>query len=116
MKLGWSPEIIAGRIKDLKKIPSVSYEAIFQYIYLEAPSLIGYLPRRHKKHFPKNQYRKSKRSLNSNKKAITERSEDVNNKTSFGHIKNRLNNRPRKCTGFQTPIEVFRKQYSVLAA
>ncbi|MEI8640492.1 IS30 family transposase, partial [Pseudoalteromonas sp. Hal099] len=33
LKLGWSPEIIAGRIKFDKTLPSVSHEAIYQYIY-----------------------------------------------------------------------------------
>jgi IS30 family transposase len=85
LKLGWSPEIIAGRLKELKNIPSVSYEAIYQYVYLEASSLIGYLARRHKSRYPKNQYRKPKRSLIPNKIAISERPENIDHRDSIGH-------------------------------
>src|SRR3989339_169655 len=53
----WSPEIIAGRIKTKTSLPSISTEAIYQWIYSDAPHLIGYLVRSHKTRWPK---RKSK--------------------------------------------------------
>jgi IS30 family transposase len=49
LKLGWTPEIMAGRIKLDETLPNLSHEAIYQYIYKENPSLIVYLPRQHKK-------------------------------------------------------------------
>jgi IS30 family transposase len=30
----WSPEMIAGRIKMEQKLPSISHESIYQYIYI----------------------------------------------------------------------------------
>jgi IS30 family transposase len=47
---GWSPELIAGRITHhLKNLPSISAEAIYQWIYAERPDLIGSLVRAHPK-------------------------------------------------------------------
>ena len=37
---GWSPEIISGRLKKKKQF-IVSHEAIYQWIYKEAPHLMG---------------------------------------------------------------------------
>ncbi len=85
LKLGWTPELIAGRLTELKNIPSVSHEAIYQYIYLEAPVLIGHLARKHKRRYPKSQCRKPKRSNIPNRISISERPEDVNNRLSIGH-------------------------------
>lgn len=60
LKIGWSPEQIAGRMK-LEGIGSISHEAIYQYIYARVhrggngtmkpgyPDLRVYLKRRHKK-------------------------------------------------------------------
>lgn len=60
LKIGWSPEQIAGRMK-LEDIGSISHEAIYQYIYARVyrggngtmrpgyPDLRVYLKRRHKK-------------------------------------------------------------------
>ena len=60
MKLGWSPEQIAGRMK-IEQVGSISHEAIYQYIYAHVyrggngymrpgkEDLRPYLARRHKK-------------------------------------------------------------------
>jgi len=50
---GWTPELIAGRLKQQRLLPAVCHEAIYQYIYQVAPQLIGYLPRHHLKRKPK---------------------------------------------------------------
>ena len=56
---GWTPEVIAGRIKRQGHLPSVCHEAIYQYIYKIAPDLIRSLPRQHPKRKPKRPYRKT---------------------------------------------------------
>ena len=42
--IGWTPELIAGRISLDIAGESISHEAIYQYIYEEERSLIGFLP------------------------------------------------------------------------
>jgi len=56
--IGWSPELIAGRIS--KDLPGsrISHETIYQYIYDYAPYLIGCLARRHRKRREKGRNRK----------------------------------------------------------
>ena len=53
----WSPKIIAGRLKRQGKDYACS-ESIYQWIYREAPHLIGFLPRTH----PKRRQRRFKRA------------------------------------------------------
>lgn len=84
LKLGWSPEIIAGRLKLQNEIPRVSYEAIYQYIYKEATDLIEFLPRKHKKRKKKYPNRKNKVPI-SHKVSILDRPEHINNRLEIGH-------------------------------
>jgi transposase, IS30 family len=51
LKRGWSPEIVAGRLKRDHGQSIVSYETIYRWIYAEAPYLIGQLVRQHPKRF-----------------------------------------------------------------
>jgi IS30 family transposase len=47
---GWSPELIAGRLKkEHPQWPTISHEAIYQWIYSERRDLVGYLVRAHPK-------------------------------------------------------------------
>ena len=59
LHLGWTPELIAGRLKFHSHLPSVCHESIYQYIYGVAPDLIASLPRYHPKRKPKRPYRKT---------------------------------------------------------
>lgn len=45
----WSPEMIAGRIRGFGWDETISYEAIYQYVYTEARELIPFLTRSHRK-------------------------------------------------------------------
>lgn len=47
----WSPEIIAGRLAREKGFRVISHEAIYQWIYRDAPHLIRCLPRHHFKRY-----------------------------------------------------------------
>jgi len=85
LKLGWSPEQIAGRIAMDQPMSSISHEAIYQYIYHEAKDLIGYLARRHRKRYRMCYLRKPKASLIPNRILIIERPEEVNQRRVFGH-------------------------------
>ena len=59
LPLGWTPELIAGRLKRQDELPTVCHESIYQYIYCRAPHLIESLPRHHAKRKPKRPYRKT---------------------------------------------------------
>lgn len=82
---GWSPEQIAGRLKYHYANASISHEAIYQWIYLEAPELIGYLARRHRRRRIKGNKRKNKKSSIPNRISINERPESANLRTEVGH-------------------------------
>jgi IS30 family transposase len=48
LESGWSPELIAGRLKHLRPdLPPISHEAIYQWIYRHRPDLVVYLARAH---------------------------------------------------------------------
>ncbi len=73
LKTGWSPEIIAGRIKIDKPTLSISHEAIYQYLYSERRDLIGYLVRAYKKRQKRGYSRKHKKAHIPNIIRISER-------------------------------------------
>jgi len=84
LKLGWSPEIIAGRSRQVNTIETVSHESIYQFIYKVASHLIQLLPRQHKKRKKKYPTRK-KPSQFKQRTNISERPEAINNRSEFGH-------------------------------
>jgi len=84
LKVGWSPEIISGRLHYDLTLPKLSHESIYQYIYKESPDLIKYLPRHHKRRRKRIPYRKA-RSMIYKKTLITERPDKINNRNEFGH-------------------------------
>jgi transposase, IS30 family len=49
LRRGWSPELIAGRLRRLRPTQTVSYEAIYQWVYAEARVLIPCLLRHHRR-------------------------------------------------------------------
>lgn len=49
LRLRWSPELIAGRLKLLYPGKHISHEAIYQWLYAEARQLIPCLPKRHRR-------------------------------------------------------------------
>lgn len=49
LKRGWSPEIIAGGIKEEFGYPALSYEAIYRWIYSQARHLTPHLVRSHRR-------------------------------------------------------------------
>jgi IS30 family transposase len=85
LKVGWSPEQIQGRIgTDLPGL-SISYEAIYQYVYAKARQLIEFLPRRHSKRRAKVSARQVKRLSIPNRIFIGNRPQEINDRSVFGH-------------------------------
>jgi IS30 family transposase len=95
LKLRWSPEQIAGRIKiDLKQ--TISYEAIYQFIYHQVHrNGYGYLKphhedlrvylRRRRKRRQKKEFRRSQRIFKSKGNSIEERPSFINLRKRVGH-------------------------------
>jgi IS30 family transposase len=84
LSLGWSPEIISGRLELDQGLKKVSHETIYQYIYKHAPEFIKYLPRHHKRRRKKHPYRKQ-HTVIANKISIVDRPESINNRLEAGH-------------------------------
>src|SRR3989337_1976428 len=53
LSIGWSPELIAGRLKKRTDLPGISHESIYQWVYAEKPHLIGHLVRSHQTRWAK---------------------------------------------------------------
>lgn len=85
LELGWSPEIIAGRLN--KDVPdySVSHETIYSYIYTKANNLIRCLARKHRRRWKKGSSRKHQKPLIPYRVPISARAQQVNGRNRFGH-------------------------------
>ena len=90
LKLGWSPEQIAGRLPKEHHGLSISYEAIYQYIYdketRKKMDLSLYLPRAHKKRkfFRQGHHHKNKLHI-PHRISINERPKYIEKKVQPGH-------------------------------
>ena len=84
LPLGWTPELIAGRLKLQGELPTVCHESIYQYIYCVAPDLIACLPRHHSKRKPKRPYRKAGERI-TNRKGLECRPKAATTRRECGH-------------------------------
>ena len=84
LEIGWTPELIAGRLKPQGAMPSVCHESIYQYIYCRAPHLIAYLPRQHPKRKRKRPYRKPGERI-TNRTGLERRPRAATTRQAYGH-------------------------------
>jgi IS30 family transposase len=89
LKVGWSPELIAGRIRlDLPGL-RISHETIYQYIYhLELPErqeYIGYLARSHRRRRKRGAGKRQRKSRIPNRISIDDRPKAVGLRKQMGH-------------------------------
>ena len=85
LALRWSPEQIeAAIVNDLPNC-SISYEAIYQYIYSDYREAIPLLARKHKKRYPRQGSRKRRCPAIKNRTAIDKRPDNVDQRQIFGH-------------------------------
>ncbi len=82
---GWSPEIIAAQIPKAFPGYSISYEAIYQFVYEQWKEGIAFLARRHPTRYPKSYARRRNRSPIPNKLSIQVRPEAANQRKEGGH-------------------------------
>jgi len=85
IRLGWSPELIAGRLAIKHPGFSISHEAIYQWIYQEAPDLILSLVRAHRKRKHRGYSRKHKKSHIPERISIQKRPKIVLQRLQIGH-------------------------------
>lgn len=84
----FTPEQIAGRIPlSHPELPTISHEAIYQWIYRDQPHLIGYLPRQHQQRWPKGKgkHRRPLQYRIPERVPLTQRSDEANNRSQPGH-------------------------------
>lgn len=85
LKEGWSPELIAGRLKQKGRLSTASHESIYRWVYEKRPDLIGCLPRRHKQRHKKGHSRKHRKSHIPNRISLAERPAAADQRKEFGH-------------------------------
>ncbi len=84
LHIGWTPELIAGRLREFKPDNYVCHESIYQYIYIDAPQLIECLARKHKKRRTKYPYRIKGERIK-NRVPMSQRPDDVDTRETLGH-------------------------------
>jgi len=82
---GWSPELIAGRLALDHPGLSISHEAIYQWVYQDAPHLILSLVRTHRKRKHRGYSRKHKKSHIPERISIKKRPKAVLKRLHIGH-------------------------------
>ncbi len=89
LQVGWSPELIAGRIGMEQPGLGISHEAIYQYIYdpqvRKHVDLVPHLVRAHKKRLRRGHSRKHRKSHIPDRVSIDERPSGVENRKQPGH-------------------------------
>ena len=85
LKLGWTPEQISGRLPLEYPGQSISYEAIYQYIYKEQRELIKTLPRAHKRRQKRGHTKKHRNFHIPNRVSIENRPEYICSRKDAGH-------------------------------
>jgi len=82
---GWSPELIAGRLRREHPELCISHEAIYQWIYQDATALIPFLLRSHRRRKYRGYSRKHKKSHIPQRVSIQQRPAAVLNRRQIGH-------------------------------
>lgn len=85
IRQGWSPELIAGRLKKLRPELSISHEAIYQWIYADARELIPSLVRAYRNRKRRGYSRRHKKIHIPERISIKERPEKVLLRQEPGH-------------------------------
>lgn len=85
LKEQWTPELIAGRLEQDHPGFSISHEAIYQYIYEDAPELKKYLPRSHRVRRKRKVAKANAVNRIPKRIGIDLRPQEANDRTQFGH-------------------------------
>ena len=85
IRSGWSPELIAGRLKRRHPDRSVSHEAIYQWVYAEARHLIPFLVRAHRTRKHRGYSRRHHKTHIPDRVSIRQRPPEVLTRHRIGH-------------------------------
>ncbi len=85
LKRGWSPELISGRLAHLWSKETISPEAIYQWVYLEATNLIPCLVRHHRRRLSFGHSRRHAKNHIPGRIPIDKRPKLINQRKQFGH-------------------------------
>ncbi|HKY62312.1 MAG TPA: IS30 family transposase [bacterium] len=85
LQLGWSPELIAGRLALQKPSLRISHEAIYQWIYAEAENLVRFLARGKKRRRRRYPGKKQKSLHIPGRNGIERRPKHVEKRLKAGH-------------------------------
>ncbi len=85
LRRGWSPELIAGRLRRLRPPQAISHEAIYQWVYAEARELIPCLVRHHRRRKRRGYSRRHTKPHIPSRIPITERPAAANTRRQLGH-------------------------------
>ena len=83
--IGWTPELISGRIKLEKKLTPTNYESIYLWIYSDRKDLIQYLPRSHRKRRKRGSAKYKHASKIPDRTPIENRSLLADSRLEYGH-------------------------------
>ncbi len=85
LRRGWSPELIAGRMRRLRSRRTFSHEAIYQWIYAEVRHLIPCLARSFKRRQRRGYSRKHSKFFIQQRVSISKRPASANERRQIGH-------------------------------
>lgn len=85
LRIGWSPELIAGCLPMRRAGSAISHEAIYQWIYTEARHLIPCLVRAHRTRKPRGYSRKHQKTHIPERVSIHQRPAHVLGRRRIGH-------------------------------
>jgi len=85
LRRGWSPELIAGRLKRRRPHQAISHEAIYQWVYTEARQCIPLLVRAHRRRKPRGYSRKHQHTHIPARVSIRQRPASVLGRRRIGH-------------------------------
>ena len=81
---GWSPELIAGRLRSIRPEMSVNHESIYQWIYGDARHLIGHLARSHRRRLRRGYSRRHTKAHIPGRVSIEKRPRVIDERRRFG--------------------------------
>lgn len=105
IRLGWSPELIAGRLPIEHPDQSISHEAIYQWVYTDATHLISFLVRAHRRRKYRGYSRKHKKAHIHDRVSIRDRPAAILERQQIGHWETDTISCRKSYQGVQVTVE-----------